>query len=115
MEEGMKNIPNELKNEYARASMQGGVKCKAMCNIFEGRSCGERAELIFNVANSDEIYDKMMTGAWLTWSITDHLIKGSSFSTIYFYNDGFNQINDPSKVFTKINTIATIPPDKLEA
>jgi hypothetical protein len=104
--EGAINIKNELYNEYAHGMMSGGLKCKAMCPIYEGRMCGERAELIFNVADtSTKRTDKMMSGAWITWSISDHLIGGSAFSTIYFYNDGFIEIDEPSHTFNKINTI----------
>ena len=104
-QEGSINIKNELYNEYVNGLIDTGVACRGMCPIYEGRACGERAELIFNVNDKDKICDKMMSGAWITWGITDVLINGASFTSIYFKNDGFVEIIDPSQTFIKINTI----------
>ena len=113
--EGSINIKNELQNEYALNMLTRGIKCKCMCSIYEGRACGERAELIFNVADKQKMYDEMMSGAWITWSITDHLMNGAAFSTIYFMNDGFIKINDSTNTFNKINTITGVnSPDEIK-
>jgi hypothetical protein len=113
--EGRENIKNKIQNDYATCILRGGVKCKAMAYVFEGRECGERAELIFNIVSNDKINDKMMSGAWITWSITDTFIGGQGFSTITFYNDGFNEIIDQTNTFSKINTITgTNAPETIE-
>lgn len=113
--EGRENIKNELHNEYASNIFKNGIKCKAMVYVFEARMCGERAELIFNVNNPMLVYDKMMSGAWITWSITDTFIGGQAFSTIYFYNDGFGDISEPTSTFNKINTITGVKsPDTIQ-
>lgn len=110
--EGEKLITNELYNEYASNILLGGVRCKSMASIYEGRSTGERAELIFNVVNSDDKFDKMMSGAWLTWGVNDYFVGGRSFSSITFISDSFVNITDSTNTFKKINTITdNIEPD----
>jgi len=104
-DEGSIIIKNELLNEYVNGLINNGASCGGMCPIFEGRACGERAELIININDKEKICDKMMSGAWITWSIIDVLINGASYSSITFKSDGFVEINDPSKTFSKINTI----------
>jgi hypothetical protein len=107
-QEGSTIIKNEIRNEYVNGLIDSGVSCKGMCPIYEGRACGERAELIFNINDKDKICDKMMSGAWITWSIVDVLINGASYTSIHFKSDGFVEIKDPSQTFTKINTITGI-------
>lgn len=103
--EGEKLILNELYNEYSSNILLGGVRCKAMAAIYESRSPGERAELIFNVVNSDDKFDQMLSGAWLTWGVTDHFVGGRAFSSITFISDSFVNITDTTNTFKKINTI----------
>jgi hypothetical protein len=113
--EGVINIKNECINEFANNLLHGGIACKSICSIYEHRKCGERAELIFNVADSEKKFDKMLSGSWITWSIIDHIINGMASSTITFLNDGFVEITDSTNTFSKINTISdSNTPDKIE-
>jgi hypothetical protein len=112
--EGEKLISNELYNEYASNILLGGLRCKSMAAIYEGRSPGERAELIFSVVNTDMKFDEMMSGAWLTWEVNDHFIGGRAFSSITFISDSFVNINDTTNTFKKINTITdNLEPDTI--
>lgn len=104
-EEAKINLKNELFNEYANNLLYNSVSCIAQCHISEARNVGERAELIFNVADTEKVYDKMFSGSWITWSSVDAYVNGIATSTVTFINDGFNDILDPSNTFQTINTI----------
>jgi len=114
--EGEILIKNELFNEYSRNIINGGLYCEAMTSIFEGRTVGERAELIFNIKDTDKEFDEMLSGGWLTWSIEDRFVMGKCFSSVKFVNDSFVNISDPSHTMKAINTITTDrSPDTIEA
>lgn len=92
-------------NEYAKNTLMGGTRCTAVTRVYENRTPGERADLLLLSGDDEQQADLMMSGHWITWSITDKFDGSEAYSEVVFIKDSFSVINNDDKYFKQTGTV----------
>jgi hypothetical protein len=103
-------LQNEDFVTFAKNSLMGGMWCEANTRLYEQRKPGERADLVFNLFREDkpDELDLMMSGTWITWSVTDYYEGGRCMSKVRFVKDSYFQA---TKDFKQGQTLGTTAPN----
>ena len=88
-------ILTPLKNQYSRLLMETGVTLNLTTYVNENRTVGEKGRLYIPSYNNESDdrnipqYDKMFSGEYMTWAITDVITRETCHSNITMISDSF--------------------------